>query len=183
MADIVLISGSPSATSKSIAVLDYIRNRLTELQHLSATFSIRDFPAEDLVLAKYDSPSFDKIKALVAGAAGIVVSTPIYKAAYSGGLKTLLDILPQTAFKNKTVLPIATGGSPSHLLAIEYALKPVLSALAATDLLQGVYLVDGQFSYTPDGKPHIHDDVRERLSASLDQLVASVKTRRAKATL
>ncbi len=64
----------------------------------------------------------------------VVVATPIYKAAYTGGLKALFDILPQSALRGKTVLPLATGGSPAHLLAIDYALKPVLSALGASDL-------------------------------------------------
>ncbi|WP_204272820.1 NAD(P)H-dependent oxidoreductase, partial [Escherichia coli] len=61
----------------------------------------------------------------------VVVSTPIYKAAYSGLLKVFLDLLPPDALRGKLVLPLATGGSPAHVLALDYALKPVLSALGA----------------------------------------------------
>ena len=57
-----------------------------------------------------------------------MVATPVYKAAYSGLLKVLLDLLPQTALKEKTVLPLATGGSPHHMLALDYALRPVLQS-------------------------------------------------------
>lgn len=59
----------------------------------------------------------------------LVVATPVYKASYSGVLKTFLDVLPQKAFARKAVLPLATGGTIAHLLSIDYALRPVLLSL------------------------------------------------------
>ena len=179
MSSIILISGSPSASSRSAAVLEYARQK-SAADHIDARiFSIRDFPAEDLILGKYDSPAFDELKALIEGAAGLVVSTPIYKAAYSGSLKTLLDILPQTAFRGKIVLPLATGGSPAHLLAIDYALKPVLSALGASDIHQGVYIVDKKLAVGANGSLAFTDDLGERLDSALSQFSAGVKARTA----
>lgn len=179
MSSIILISGSPSATSRSAAVLDYARQKLAADHIETRLFSIRDFPAEDLILGKYDSPAFDELKVLIEGAAGLVVSTPIYKAAYSGSLKTLLDILPQTALRGKTVLPIATGGSPAHQLAIDYALKPVLSALGASDIHQGVYIVDKQLAVGADGTLAFADDLAERLNNALSLFASGVKVRTA----
>jgi FMN reductase len=181
MSHLVLISGSPSTSSRSIAVLEYARQVLAAEKLEATIVSVRDFPPEDLILAKYDSPAFDAVKKLIAGASGLIVSTPVYKASYSGSLKTLLDILPQYALRGKTVLPIVTGGSAAHLLAIDYALKPVLSVLGATDLLQGVYIVDNQLSVAPDGKPILPDELRDRLHAALAQLAANVKSRVASA--
>jgi FMN reductase len=176
MSTIVLISGSPSASSKSAALLEYARDLLAADKITATIVSVREFPPEDLILGKYDSPAFDRLKKLIEGAAGLVVSTPIYKAAYSGALKTLLDILPQSALRGKTVLPIATGGSFNHVLAIDYALKPVLSALGATDLLQGVYIVDKQLALLPDGKLGFTDEeVRVRLHDAVAHLVENVK--------
>jgi FMN reductase len=178
MPDILLISGSPSASSKSAALLEYARGQLAAEKLESAITSVREFPPEELILGKYDSPVFDNLKRLVENADGIVVSTPIYKAAYSGALKTLLDILPQAALRGKTVLPIATGGSPAHVLAIDYALKPVLSALGATDLLQGVYIVDKQVSLRSDGELQFADDeARTRLREAIGLLAASVRAK------
>ena len=74
----------------------------------------------------------------------VVVGTPIYKAAYSGLLKVFLDLLPPDALRDKLVLPLATGGSPAHFLALDYALKPVLSALGARHVLDGVFATDAQ---------------------------------------
>ncbi|MCS5931537.1 hypothetical protein LNQ03_06255 [Klebsiella pneumoniae subsp. pneumoniae] len=36
------------------------------------------------------------------------------------------------------VLPLATGGTIAHMLAVDYALKPVLNALKAQEILHGV---------------------------------------------
>ncbi len=177
MAEILLISGSPTASSKSAALLEYSRGWLRDRASFeTALVSVRDFPADDLILAKYDSPSFYVFKQQVSNATGIIVSTPVYKAAYTGSLKALLDILPQYAFRGKTILPIASGGSLGHLLAIDYAIKPVLSTLGASDVLQGVYLVDQQL-HIENGQPVIADEVRQRLDESLAQFVANLEIR------
>jgi FMN reductase len=177
MSNVLLISGSPSATSKSAAVLEYARGQLIAEKITVTTVSVRDFPAEDLLLGKYDSPAFDDLKKLVEEADGLIVSTPIYKAAYTGALKALLDILPQSALRGKTVLPIATGGSIAHLLAIDYALKPVLSSLGATELLQGVYIVDKQLTLSANGALGFADDeLQTRLKESVAQLTSIVKS-------
>jgi len=174
MSDILLISGSPSAQSRSGALLQYAVERLNAEGFSTDLVSVRDYPAEDLILGKYDSPSFAETKRLVAEARGLVVGTPVYKAAYTGSLKTLLDILPPQALRNKTVLPIATGGSPAHMLVLDYALKPVLGALGASDILQGVYVIDEQLQL---GKGSLFTDVeiRERFHRELNSLTAKVK--------
>jgi FMN reductase len=174
MSSILLISGSPSTTSRSAAVLEYARRHVVSQGIEARLVSVRDFPAEDLLYGRYDSPVFDELKRLVERATAIVVATPIYKAAYAGGLKALLDILPQYAFRGKTVLPLATGGSPSHQLAIDYALKPVLSALGASDILQGVYIVEKQVTIGGDGSAVFADEVKERFDAALGELKGSL---------
>ena len=172
MADILLISGSPTASSRSGALLTYSQSWIRNKSSLETVLiSVRDFPADDLILAKYDSPAFAGFKQQVSDATGIIISTPIYKAAYTGSLKALLDILPQYAFRGKTILPIASGGSLGHLLAIDYAIKPVLSTLGASDVLQGVYLVDQQFR-VENGQPIIAEEIQQRLDESLSRFLA-----------
>jgi len=105
-------------------------------------------------------------------AQAIVVATPVYKAAYSGVLKVLLDLLPQTAFKGKTVLPLATGGSPHHMLALDYALRPVLQSLGARHILPGVYATDAQVTLTPEEAYLIQPDIEARLDEAAATLVA-----------
>jgi FMN reductase len=177
MADILLISGSPTVPSKSAALLDYSQKWLNDKSSFETVLvSVRDFPTEDLILAKYDSPAFDSFKQHVNSAAGLIVSTPIYKASYTGSLKALLDILPPSSFRGKTILPIASGGTLGHLLAIDYAIKPVLSTLGASDVLQGVYLVDQQFR-VENGQPVLAEEIQQRLDESLSQFLANLESR------
>lgn len=139
--------------------------------------SVRDFPARDLLQANYSSPVFDKAKESIAEAAAIVLATPFYKGAYSGSLKTFLGLLPQSAFRGKTLLPIGTGGSSHPPLATGDAVKPLLSRLAAADVLQGVYAVDTQFRIDRSGKTALGEEVIWRLNDAVEQLVANIKAR------
>ena len=100
-----------------------------------------------------------------------MIATPVYKAAYSGVLKVFLDILPQTALKGKVVLPLATGGSPHHMLALDYALRPVLQSLGAQHILPGVYATDAQIPKTDDGAYQIGDEIAGRIDDAVQLLV------------
>ena len=176
MSDVLFISGSPSSSSRSGALFTHSLAWVAQNSGFqTASVSVRDFPPEDLIYAKYDSPSFDGFKAQVHSARAVIISTPVYKASYTGALKALLDILPQHAFRGKVILPIATGGSAAHLLAIEYALKPLVSVLGATNVLQGVYVIDSEIS-TVEGKPVLSAEIQTRLEASLTQMTETLES-------
>lgn len=82
-------------------------------------------------------------------------------------MKTLLDLLPERALEHKVVLPLATGGTVAHLLAVDYALKPVLNALKAQEVLHGVFADDTQISHY-DRTPELSPILAERLAESID---------------
>jgi len=110
----------------------------------------------------------------VAKADVVVVATPVYKAAYSGVLKVFLDLLPQTGLQGKTVLPLATGGSPNHMLALDYALRPVLQSLGAKHILPGIYATDAQVAVTESGAYEVSAEIGLRLDEAVDTLVREV---------
>lgn len=174
MSDVLLISGSPALKSRSSHLLAFAASTLDAWNVSNETVSILDFPAEDLIQARYESESFAAFKAKVETARAIIIATPIYKGSFTGGLKALLDILPQNSLRGKTIVPIATAGTQAHLLAIDYSLKPVLSVLGATDLRQGVFVVDTQFHYTDTGF-RLDDHVQERFDTSLGRLAVTLK--------
>ena len=161
---VLLIAGSPSEQSRSSALLDSISHRLALRGGLVVDrLNIRELPAQPLLLAEWGHPAIVKAIDQIARAKAIVVATPVYKAAYSGLLKVLLDLLPQTALKEKTVLPLATGGSPHHMLALDYALRPVLQALAARHILPGVYATDSQVPQCADKRYEVGPEITLRL--------------------
>lgn len=173
MSEIVVISGSPSKQSRSEHVLNYLCF-LLEKEGLSATqISVRNLIPEDLVYGRYDSPAMAHITSMISSARGIIIGSPVYKASYSGVLKALLDLLPHDIFKNKPTLPIMVGGTMSHLLAIDFALKPLLTNLKALNL-QGVFLLERDINRKDDKNPITSQDALERLTRDLYQFTRAV---------
>jgi FMN reductase len=168
---VLLIAGSPSAHSRTAALLQAAGQRLTFRGAQVETLHVRDLPPQSLLLADFGNPSVIRASAQVADADIVVVATPVYKAAYSGVLKVFLDLLPQTALKDKVVLPLATGGSPHHMLALDYALRPVLQSLGAKHILPGIYATDAQVTLQPEGGVHISPDIADRLDEAVNTLV------------
>jgi FMN reductase len=169
---VLLVAGSPSEHSRSAALLDAVQQRL-QLRGVDVErLQIRDLSPQALLLADVSHPTVAHAVAQVARARAIVVATPVYKAAYSGVLKVFLDLLPQTALKNKHVLPLATGGSPNHMLALDYALRPVLQSLGAGHILNGIYATDAQVIVLPQGGYQVLADIAARLDESVNLLIA-----------
>ncbi|MBA4113113.1 MAG: FMN reductase (NADPH) [Verminephrobacter sp.] len=167
----LLIAGSPSERSRSAALLDAVAQRLSVRGALVDRVHIRDLSPQALLLGDAHHRSISQAVAQVAQARVLVVSTPVYKAAYSGVLKVFLDLLPQTALQGKTVLPLATGGSPHHMLALDYALRPVLQSLGAKHILPGIYATDAQVTVTPEGAYSVGRDIAIRLDDAVNVLV------------
>ncbi|MCG6134679.1 MAG: NADPH-dependent FMN reductase [Nostoc sp. LLA-1] len=174
MTNILAIAGSPSHPSRTYAILEKAAKTLSQQELNIDIISVRDIPAEDLAYGRYDSAALEKPKALLEKASGVIIATPIYKAAYTGVLKAFLDLLPQKALIGKVVLPIATGGTIAHLLSVEYALKPVLSELGARHILSTVYAVDKQIQIQPDGSVQLDEEIDQRLQDVLKEFAQAV---------
>jgi FMN reductase len=167
---VLLVGGSPSERSRSAALLDSVNQRLQLRGVYVERLQIRDLSPQALLLADTAHRSIARAIDQVQRATAIVVATPVYKAAYSGVLKVFLDLLPQTALKAKLVLPLATGGSPHHMLALDYALRPVLQSLSARHILPGVYATDAQVAVTPEGAYNVGPEIAARLDEAVDTL-------------
>ncbi|ARF71903.1 NADPH-dependent FMN reductase [Streptomyces sp. NPDC012600] len=168
MATVLSVSGSPSATSRTARLLRHLDADLIAQGHEVIPLDVRTLPAEALLGADFAHPEIVRATELFARADGIVIGTPVYKAAYSGLLKTLLDLLPQYALTGKTVLPLATGGTTAHVLALDYALRPVLSSMGAAHIVPGWFVLDRHITTGDDGGVVLDP----ASAAPLDQVVA-----------
>jgi FMN reductase len=171
----LIVSGSPSRTSRTTALAKLVGERLTQLNIENSFLDLRSLPAEDLLHAHVDAPAIADAVARVAAARGIVVASPVYKAAYSGMLKTFLDLLPQFALREKVVLPLVTGGTPAHVLTIDYALRPVLNSLDPLHIVPGLFVLDKQISLQPDGQATLDPDLVPKLDAAILGLVNGLR--------
>ena len=125
------------------ALLEYARETLTAADIEVCHWHLQNFAPEDLLYARFDNPALQTLNEQLAGADGLIIATPVHRPRWQRA-KTLLDLLPERALEGKIVLPLATGGTIAHMLAVDYALKPVLNALKAQEILHGVFADDSQ---------------------------------------
>ncbi|MER5929386.1 NADPH-dependent FMN reductase [Streptomyces sp. NPDC002054] len=168
MPSILALTGSPSLHSRTAVVADHALRRLAHAGLDTAHLAVRELPAADLLAARTGQPELRRALAAVAEADGLVIATPVYKAAYTGILKAFLDLLPQDGLAGKTVLPLTTGGSIAHVLTIDYALRPVLAALGARHVTAGRFLLDSTIERENGQRP---DRLRPEAELDLYQAV------------
>ncbi|EOV9006328.1 NAD(P)H-dependent oxidoreductase, partial [Cronobacter malonaticus] len=94
---VITLAGSPRFPSRSSALLSYLAGELTRLDVEICHWHIQNFAPEDLLYARFDSPALLTLIEQLQQADGVIIATPIYKASFSGALKTLLDLLPERA--------------------------------------------------------------------------------------
>ncbi|MGW6458878.1 NADPH-dependent FMN reductase [Streptomyces sp. NPDC055078] len=179
MATVLSVSGSPSALSRTARLLRHLDARLTAQGHGVIPLDVRTLPAGALLGADFRHPAIVEATALFDRADGVVIGTPVYKAAYSGLLKSLLDLLPQYALAGKTILPLATGGTTAHVLAIDYALRPVLSSMGAAHIVQGWFTLDKDIAVGDDGTLTVAPGPAEALARVVDQFSGTLSSRTA----
>lgn len=171
---ILLLGGSPSLASSSSRLLQHIGDKLALQGHRYSKLQVRDLPADALLQADFADPAIRRAQTLVAEADAVVIATPVYKASYSGILKAFLDLLPQDGLAGKLVLPLATGGSQSHMLALDYALRPVMHALDARHVLSGIFATSDQLLWDAETGLTLHPAIAARVAAGIEQLSAAL---------
>jgi FMN reductase len=129
MASTIVISGSPSESSKTAILGDHVLGRLKKRGIAATHLRLRDLPAAALLAGDTRHPDIAREIDIVDASDGVVFVTPIYKASFSGLTKLFIDLLPQFALKGKVAMPLATGGTIAHILALDYSLRPVLQSL------------------------------------------------------
>ncbi|HWL89334.1 MAG TPA: NAD(P)H-dependent oxidoreductase [Polyangiaceae bacterium] len=178
--EILFIGGSPSSTSRSWFVARAVAKELGRASNAAGEewaareFSLHDFDAEDVFLARTQAPKVGHFLEAVKGAAALVLSTPVYKATYAGGLKAIVDLIPQDGLLNRPVLGIATTRLAAHGREVERAYEALFAffrARAARPLVvldEEIHLDGGVGTFT--------DTARERVQNAANELRAALKT-------
>ena len=145
---LVAVSGGLQRPSKAAALAEHLMDliadevlceqRLVELGQL----------APQLAGATWRShlpETVERELAAVEQADILVVTTPVFRGAYTGLFKHFFDFIHQDALIDKPVLLAATGGSERHALMIDHQLRPLFSFFQARTLPLGVYATDQDF--------------------------------------
>lgn len=72
------------------------------------------------------------------------------------------------------MLPLVTGGSTAHVLALDYALRPVLNSMGAAHIVQGWFTLDKDITTDEDGGITVAPATAEALAQVVDQFSAAL---------
>jgi FMN reductase len=142
---LVVVSSGDSPTSKTRALAEAAL-AIGGGGHL---IDLVDLPADALLGRRHDQ-SVDDAVAAAAGAATLVLATPVYRATYNGAMKAFLDRFPTDALAGTVVVLAATAASPAHFLALDTGGRAVVASLGGWTAPTVVYATGADFV---DGRP------------------------------
>lgn len=143
------ISGSPRRTSKSRVLVERLLDLLAKEGLEIEVIDLAALPADPL-LGRGTDPAVAAALEAAARAQIVVAGTPVYRATYTGLLKTFFDLFPRDALSGAVGVPVVTGAGPEHALAIDHGLRPLFASLGARTIAAAIYATDAQF---PNGSP------------------------------
>jgi len=150
MTAIAVISAGLSQPSSTRLLAD----RLTEAvrRHTSGTVDVVNIELRELaqditnnLLTGFPGEELRRAIDSVIGADALIAVTPVFSASYSGLFKSFFDVLDRNAIEDKPTVIAATGGSARHSLALEYALRPLMSYLRARTVPTAVFAATEDF--------------------------------------
>jgi FMN reductase len=169
--EFVFVGGSPSATSRSALVAQTIAAHAVRAGFGTRVFAVRDFDAADVLQGHSTAPAIQAFLQTVAAAAAVVLSTPVYKATYAGGLKALVDLIPPEALVSKPLLGIATTRLSAHGPEVDRAYRALFTFFRARDL--GTVVVTDDEVRFEGGKGTLLPEAQARADRAARDLIAA----------
>lgn len=140
---VTVVAGNPKPASRTLEAARHLAEVLTG----SAPDSEVDVVTLGPSLLGWGDQAVKAAVELVAASDLVIVASPTYKASYTGVLKCFLDqFAGATGLAGVTVVPLMLGAGPTHALAPELLLKPILVELGATAPTQGLYLNENTYA-------------------------------------
>lgn len=141
---VIFINGSPRPNSRSTRVTGRIAERIDAADVAVRRFGLSDFETSELVYARADSRVARHYLEVVRSASAVVLSTPVYKATFCGGLKLLLDLIPPDALRGKTVLAVVSGRIGRHFQSVQRAFEDLYRFFDVGFVIPAVCVLDEQ---------------------------------------
>jgi len=138
---------------------------LRELAHAITDNLLTGFPPDRL------REALDAVR----NADALIAVTPIFSASYSGLFKSFVDVLDRDALTDKPALIAATGGSARHSLALEYAVRPLMSYLRARTVPTAVFAATDDF-----GSDDAGSSLSSRIAGAAAELLSAMDSYRPK---
>ncbi|WP_221585689.1 CE1759 family FMN reductase [Microbacterium sp. G2-8] len=131
------------------------------------------------MLTGFAPTALAEMNADVSAADALIVVTPIFQAGYSGLFKSWLDVLDRDALDGTPVLIGATAGTPRHSLALDYAIRPVLTYLHAEPVSTAVFAASADWGESADQVAPLQKRVDRGARELAERIVGGAQERRA----
>ena len=148
----ITLVGNPKIASRTLQVAEEVTNQLVAwlaTQGVTATNSTVDIAALGGGLFEWEDKPVNDVLQKIAEAKLVVVASPVYKAAYTGVLKMLLDRIPMEGLAGRVAIPVMVAAAPIHTLAVEAHLRPVLVELGACCPTRGLVIMESKLPELP----------------------------------
>lgn len=122
---VVVLVGNPRPASRTRAAAEALA---TALGAAPSVVDLAEFGGAVLD----GSPEVDSALETVRTAQVLIVATPVYKASYTGLLKSFLDRYSGRALEGVVAIPFTVAAAPIHRLAADVHLRPLLVELGAS---------------------------------------------------
>ena len=178
----VFINGSPQTGSRSTRIASAIAERLDRGDVRIRRFELSDFESSDLLYGRVESRVPQHYVHAVKSASALILSTPVYKATYSGGLKLLIDLLPPDALRGKTVLAVANARIGRHFQSVQRAFDDLYRFFDVGFVIPPVFVLDEHVQLADRGV-HPNGDTRSDPRSGFDATTEAAIDRAATALL
>ncbi len=139
--DVAVVVGNPRLASRTLGAALHVARELAGREP-GLVVDLADLGTR---LLDWDDPEVSRLVAEVGDADLVVVASPTYKATYTGLLKLFLDRFPGGTGLSGVAVPLMLGGGPTHALAPELCLRPLLTELGAVVPVAALYVVDSRY--------------------------------------
>jgi FMN reductase len=144
---IAIVTGNPKPASRTHGVALAVAGAIAAaLAEPAEPHLVVDLAEHAPSLFDWSAPALSRLTAEVAAADVAIFASPTYKAAYTGMLKAFLDRYGSNGLAGTVAVPVMTGGSAAHSLAVEVHLRPVLVELGATVPARGLYATEADLA-------------------------------------
>ena len=99
----------------------------------------------EAVLGRRTDPLLEQSLEAVVQASRLVLVSPVYRATYSGLLKSFFDQLPQDGLRGVACVLAATGASPTHFLSLDTSMRALVASLGGWSVPTVVYALSEEF--------------------------------------
>ena len=144
---VIALSGNPRVGSRTAGAATHVAERLASDPTDVRAIDLAELAGEIFAPAH---AAVDEALAAVQAARLVVVATPVYKASYTGLLKSFLDLYGPNGLAGVVAVPLVVSGNPAHALAGEVHLRPLLVELGAVVPARSLTVLDSQLADLDD---------------------------------